>query len=142
MVWSTNLLFGQFFNGTRRGGTTALTFQLGGALAGGLALEYNQIELPVAGGDFDATVVSSRIGYSFSPNVFLQSLIQYNTQTAVWSGNLRFGWVDTAGTGLFVVYNERQSDRLAGLTTDLLERTFSVKFSRQLDIGRMSRGGF
>ena len=142
VVWSTNLLFGQFFSGTRRGGTTSLSFQLGGALAGGLGLEYNQIELPVAGGNFDATVVSSRIGYSFSPSLFLQSLIQYNTQTAVWSGNLRFGWVDTAGTGLFVVYNERQSDRLAGLTTDLLERTFSIKFSRQLDVARMGRGRF
>ena len=102
--------------------------------------DLNRIELPGPGGRFDATLLSSRIGYSFSPNLYLQSLIQYNTQTAVWSGNLRFGWVDTAGTGLFIVYNERQNDRLGGITTSLMERTVSLKFSRQLDIAEMGRG--
>ena len=87
-------------------------------------------------------MLSTRVGYSFNPNVYIQSLIQYNTQTAIWSGNLRFGWVDTAGTGLFVVYNERQSERLGGITDSLLERTVSVKFSRLLDVGRMGRDQF
>ena len=140
VVWSTNLILGRFFSGNRRGGNTTLSFQFGGALTGALGFEYNRIELPGPGGRFDATLLSSRIGYSFSPNLYLQSLIQYNTQTAVWSGNLRFGWVDTAGTGLFIVYNERQNDRLGGITTSLMERTVSLKFSRQLDIAEMGRG--
>ena len=142
VVWSTNLLLGQFFSGTRKGGSTTLSFQLGGALAGALGLEYNRIELPGPGRKFDATLLSSRVGYSFSPTLYIQSLVQYNTQTAVWSGNLRFGWVDTAGTGLFIVFNERQSERLAGLTSNLLERTVSIKFSRQLDLARIGRGRF
>ena len=142
VVWSTNLILGQFFSGTRRGGTTSLSFQLGGSLSGAIGLEYNRIELPELGGEFDATLLSSRVGYSFSPNVFIQSLVQYSTQTAVWSGNLRFGWVDTAGTGLFIVFNERQSERPAGLASGLLERTISVKFSRQLDVGRMGHDRF
>ena len=140
VVWSTNLILGRFFSGNRRGGNTTLSFQFGGALTGALGFEYNRIELPGPGGRFDATLLSSRIGYSFSPNLYLQSLLQYNTQTAVWSGNLRFGWVDTAGTGLFIVYNERQNDRLGGITTSLMERTVSLKFSRQLDIAEMGRG--
>ena len=136
VVWRTNLLLGQFFSGTRRGGSTSVSVQLGGALTGAIALEYNRIDLPEPGGKFDATLLSGRIGYSFSPAVFIQSLMQYNTQTAVWSGNVRFGWVDTAGTGLFIVYNERQSERLGGLTSSLLERTVSIKFSKQLDLAR------
>ena len=139
IVWRTNLLLGQFFSGTRKGGSTSLSFQLGGALTGAIALEYNRIELPEPGGKFDATLLSSRVGYSFSPTLYIQSLIQYNTQTAVWSGNLRFGWVDTAGTGLFIVFNERQSERIGGLTSSLLERTVSIKFSRQLDLTRIGR---
>jgi hypothetical protein len=142
VVWRTNFLLGQFFSGTRKGGSTSVSFQLGGALAGAVALEYNRIDLPGPGGKFDATVLSGRIGYSFSPTLFVQSLMQYNTQTTVWSGNLRLGWVDTAGTGLFIVFNERQSDRLGGLTSSLLERTVSIKFSRQLDLARMGRDGF
>ena len=139
VVWSTNLLLGQFFSGTRKGVSTSLSFQLGGALAGAIAIEYNRIELPEPGGKFDATLLSGRIGYSFSPSLFIQSLMQYNTQTAVWSGNLRFGWVDTAGTGLFIVFNERQSEKLAGLTSSLLERTVSIKFSRQLNLAGLRR---
>ena len=139
VVWRTNLLLGQFFSGTRKGVSTSLSFQLGGALSGAIAVEYNRIELPEPGGEFDTTLLSSRIGYSFSPTLYIQSLVQYNTQTAVWSGNLRFGWVDTAGTGLFIVFNERRSERLAGLTSSLLERTVSIKFSRQLDLAGLRR---
>ena len=142
VVWNTILSIGQFFSGTRKGGSTTLSFQLGGALAGALGLEYNRIELPGPEGKFDATLLSSRVGYSFSPTLYIQSLVQYNTQTAVWSGNLRFGWVDTAGTGLFIVFNERQSERLAGLTEGLLERTVSIKFSRQLNMARIGRDRF
>ncbi len=142
VVWSTNLVFGQFFSGNRKGGNTTLSFQFGGSLAGALGLEYNRIELPGPGGEFDTTLLSSRVGYSFSPSVYIQSLVQFNTQTEVWSGNLRFGWVDTAGTGLFIVFNERQSERLAGLESSLLERTVSLKFSRQLDIAGMGRDRF
>ena len=142
VVWNTILSIGQFFSGTRKGGNTTLSFQLGGALAGALGLEYNRIELPGPEGKFDATLLSSRVGYSLSPTLYIQSLIQYNTQMAVWSGNLRFGWVDTAGTGLFIVFNERQSERLAGLTEGLLERTVSIKFSRQLNIARIGRDRF
>ena len=100
------------------------------------------IELPGPGGSFDATLLSARVGYSFSPSVYVQSLVQYSTQTEVWSANLRFGWVDTAGTGLFIVFNERRSERLAGLADGLLERTVSIKFSRQLDMARIGRDRF
>ena len=142
VVLSTSLSLGQFFSGTQKGGSASLSFQLGGALAGELGVQYDQISLPHPGGEFDTTLLSSRVGYSFSPSVFVQSLVQYNTQTEVWSGNLRFGWIDTAGTGLFVVYNERQSAHLRALSDALLERTVSIKFSRQIDLAEMRRGGF
>ena len=52
VVWNTVLSIGQFFSGTRRSGSTQLSFQLGGALAGEIGLEYNMIELPGPGGEF------------------------------------------------------------------------------------------
>ena len=142
IVLSTSLSLGQFFSGTQTGGAASASFQLGGALAGELGVQHDRISLPHPGGEFDTTLLSSRIGYSFSPSVFLQSLVQYNTQTEVWSGNLRFGWVDTAGTGLFVVYNERQNALFGALSDALLERTVSIKFSRQVDLAEMGRDGF
>ncbi len=51
------------------------------------------------------------------------------------AARFRLGWIDSAGTGLFVVYKERQSDRLAGLYNGLLERTVSIKLSRVRRLG-------
>ena len=48
-------------------------------------------------------------GAAFTPAIFTQSLIQYNDRTERWSTNLRFHWLKTAATGLFVVYNDTES---------------------------------
>jgi hypothetical protein len=45
---------------------------------------------------------------------------------------LRFHWLQTAGTGLFVVYNDTEG--LNGFGP--VNRTFVVKYVRQLDILR------
>jgi hypothetical protein len=66
--------------------------------------------------------------------MYLQSLIQYNSQAANWSGNIRFGWLNTAGTGLFVVYNDvQQSDDVLGPLT-AQNRALIVKFTRQFNL--------
>ncbi len=60
-----------------------------------------------------------------------ESLIQYTNQDDDLSGNIRFGWLDTAGTGLFLVYNEvRQTVSPTGPQ----DRAFIVKFTRQLNL--------
>jgi hypothetical protein len=63
--------------------------------------------------------------------MFLQSLIQYNNQARSLSGNIRFGWLGPAGTGLFLVYNE---GRQTGTGSRPLERAFIAKFTRQFDL--------
>ena len=56
-----------------------------------------------------ASLVGLRAAYSFPPSMYLQSLVQYNDQTENFSSNIRFGWLNTAGTGLYIVYNEQQT---------------------------------
>jgi hypothetical protein len=134
VVFRTGADVGRFLSGSRKGGFGSLDFRQGGTLAGGVRLEHNQVDL--AEGSFDVTLARGRVGYSFTPNVFIQSLVQYNSQQKIWSGNARFGWINTAGTGLFLVYNERQLiEGIAGP----LERSFSVKFTRQLDMAGVGR---
>jgi hypothetical protein len=129
IVFNTGADVGHFLSGTRRGGFGAIDFRRGSTLAGQFRVEHNRIDL--AEGEFDVTLASARAGYSFSPNVFVQALVQYGTQTEIWSGNIRFGWLDRGGTGLFLVYNERQMvNGIAGP----LERSFLLKFTRQVDI--------
>ena len=72
----------------------------------------------------------------------MQSLVQYSNQVDSWSANLRFGWLNTAGTGLFIVYNDVQGlDYPDGLNHDgnrfiergTLARSLIVKFTRQFN---------
>ena len=46
------------------------------------------------------------MSYSFSPRVFVQSLIQYNDRADAWTSNFRFGWLQQANTGVFLVYTD------------------------------------
>ena len=60
-----------------------------------------------------------------------QALVQYSNQIDTWSANVRFGWLNTAGTGLFIVYNETQGiEDLSGP----LGRSLILKFTRQFNL--------
>jgi hypothetical protein len=62
--------------------------------------------LPVPGGDFEVMLSRLCLSYSFTPKILLQALLQYNDNDDVFSTNVRFSWLRTANTGLYVVYNE------------------------------------
>ena len=47
-----------------------------------------------------------RFSYSFTTRTFVQGLVQYNDRADLWSMNFRFGWLQDANTGLFVVYTD------------------------------------
>ena len=89
---------------------------------------YRAISLPQ--GAFHTNLGNMRVTYNFSPSVFVQSLVQYNDRTNRWSTNLRFHWLETAGTGFFVVYNDTEA--LNGLGP--VDRSFIIKYVRQFDV--------
>lgn len=60
--------------------------------------------------------------------------MQWNSQSRKFSSNIRFGWLSTAGTGLFLVYNDIEhlgSIERTGLQRGPQQRVFIVKFTRQ-----------
>jgi hypothetical protein len=121
---------GGFYTGHRKGGSATLTGRLGDRFLTQLRATFYDVDLPE--GSFQTAVIGAKISYAFTPRIYLQSLLQYNDQSDQYSGNIRLGWLSAAGTGLFVVYNERRS------TADRwrpLEQAVVVKFTRQLLIG-------
>ncbi len=120
---------GGFLTGTRKGFYGTMTARYQATIAASLRVSYNNVDL--VEGSFETTLVGMRFAYSFSPRVYLQSLIQYNSQAGIWSGNVRFGWLSTAGTGLFIVYNEQ---RQTGTNAGPLDRALIAKFSRQFSL--------
>ena len=120
--------WGTFLSGTKRTSNADVTFR-GARSSATLRVVYNDVSLPE--GDFTTTLAGINLGYFFTPRIYLQSLIQYSDQIDTWSANLRFGWLNTAGTGLFIVYNEVQG--LEDLTGPL-GRSLYLKFTRQVNV--------
>ncbi len=121
---------GSFLSGNRRGFQVAATARSGSTATASLQVGYNDVRLEE--GDFTATVIAGRVGYFFTPRIALQSLVQYSDQLDLWSANVRLGWLGTAGTGLFVVFNDARG---VGNLDGPLNRSFVVKYSRQFTLG-------
>jgi len=120
---------GGFYNGTRRGGSVTLGARHASSLTTSLLVEYNDVRLDQ--GNFTRTLIATRIAYFFTPRILLQTLVQYSNQARVWTANARFGWLSTAGTGLFVVFNEgREADGFFQWNQPQA-RSLIVKYARQ-----------
>jgi hypothetical protein len=119
---------GRFLTGNQNSPSATVTIRRGGNFTINTTWNYRSIELPQ--GSFHTNLGNMRVTYNFTPSVFVQSLIQYNDRTDRWSTNLRFHWLETAGTGFFVVYNDTEA--LNGLGP--VDRTFIVKYVRQFDL--------
>jgi hypothetical protein len=125
----TDVDFGNFLSGSRRGITTTLTARRGGALSTSLRFSYMDVDLPE--GEFITRLAGFRAGYFFTPRLYLRSLVQYSDQADTWSANVRLGWLNTAGTGLFLVYNDTQG---FGTLDGPLGRSFIIKFTRLVQV--------
>ncbi|MFQ5637833.1 MAG: DUF5916 domain-containing protein [bacterium] len=121
---------GGFFGGNRVSLSHTVRFRIGEALNTELTYRYNDADLPE--GTFTTNQVSARISYSFTPRIFVQGLIQYNDSNDIWSTNLRFGWLQTANTGLFLVYNDIREVHTRSIETQ--SRSFIVKYNRLFDL--------
>jgi hypothetical protein len=141
VLWRTNgaapLAFngrystGDFYNGYRRGyefGATVRTnehFNVSGNVA------FNDIDLPE--GAFTTTLITGRVNYFFNTKVFLNALLQYNTDARQWSSNVRFNVIHRPLSDIFIVYNERRSTAADGgrnlRSGDVIDRAIVAKMT-------------
>jgi hypothetical protein len=124
-------VIGGRFGGDRVSLDPTVRFRIGEKFTSELAYNYNDFDLPVPGGDFTANLLRLRLSYSFTPKILLQLLTQYNEVSDVVSNNLRFSWLQSANTGLYLVYNEVDERGLGALPRG---REFIIKFSHIFDV--------
>lgn len=130
--YDVRTFIGGFFGGNRVTVNQTLRLRVGETFTTETTYSRNDVDLPW--GSFKTNLVRSRINYSFTPRVFVQSLVQYNDRADLWSTNVRFGWLQAANTGLFVVFNDTRGLydlRPRPLRTD---RSLTIKFSRMFDL--------
>src|ERR1041384_5248696 len=121
---------GGFYNGSRRGGNITLGLRRGASLTASLYLEYNDVRLDQ--GRFTRNLAATRLAYFFTPRISVQTLVQYSNQVGLWSANVRFSWLGTAGNGLFVVFNEGHDASSWSQLDRLQTRSLIVKYTRLL----------
>ena len=128
---------GGAFGGDRLRITEALRVRGGETFSATVSYTRSDFSLPQ--GDFVTNLARVRASYSFSAQVFAQALLQYNDRADVWSSNFRFGWLQQANTGLFIVYTDSHPfDQIEpGFGTSRSfgpDRSLAVKFSRMFDV--------
>ena len=92
------------------------------------SLALNDVRLPE--GEFLAKIFGSRLSYSFTPRINLQSFIQYNSEADLWSMNIRFSVLEQANTGLFLVYNDVYAGEMVS------HRSLTLKYTHVFDLLR------
>ena len=123
---------GGFYGGDRNSTEVKASYRFVEALTSELSWSNNRIELPVTNGDFEVNVARLRLSYSLSPKVLLQALMQYDDRSDVTALNLRFSWLQTANSGLYLVHNELDTDEFIGPLEK--RRELVIKYSRVLDV--------
>jgi hypothetical protein len=112
---------GPFYTGYKHAYTFGETFRLNHKFNASLNYTHNNISL--ADGHFKTNLMTARINYSASTSVFLNALVQYNSDQRQWSSNVRFNVIHRPLSDFYFVYNERRNS----LTGDLLDRAVIAK---------------
>ena len=110
-----------------------INYRIGDNFSTSLSVNYNDYDLPVPGGDFSVALTRLRLSWSFTPKVLLQLLMQYNDEEETLATNLRFSWLRTANTGLYLVYNEFDERGVDALPKG---REIILKYSYMFDVFR------
>jgi hypothetical protein len=114
---------GEFYDGYRRNYTIGGTFRLNEHLNLSLSDQINDIDL--VSGSFVTHLVTSRVNVYFTTKVFVNALVQYNTDTNQWSSNVRLDIIHRPLSDIYLVYNERRDYR----SGDLISRAVIAKMT-------------
>jgi hypothetical protein len=123
LAFNVRYSIGDFYDGYRRGYTLGATVRANERLNVSGNVQFNDISLPQ--GSFTTTLVTGRVNVNFTTMMFLNALLQYNTDARQWSSNVRFNFIHRPLSDFFLVYNERRDTR----SGDLINRALIAKLT-------------
>ena len=114
---------GDFYSGTLQSYKGGATIRPSERVNVQTTLTHNRYRLPE--GDFNTSLLTSRINYSFSTRLFVNALIQYNSDARQWSTNVRLDLIHRPLSDFFLVYNDQRDSK----NGDLLNRALIAKMT-------------
>ena len=95
---------GSFWTGWQRSVNAGLRVRFNSHVAASATLGRSVVHLPE--GSYTADLVGVRLDWSFTPRMFLNAFLQYNSETNTWLSNVRFNLVHRPLSDIYVVWNE------------------------------------
>jgi len=124
---------GGYFSGDRVTLEPDIQYRIGDRFNASLSWNYNHIDLDNgSGGPFDINVGILKLSYAFTPKISLEGLFQYDDRTDAVATNVRFAWLNSASSGLYLVYTESDMDDL--LNRRQTSKELIIKYSYIFDL--------
>ncbi|MCC7416342.1 MAG: carbohydrate binding family 9 domain-containing protein [Acidobacteria bacterium] len=105
---SVNWGLGQLWTGTQRSVTLTATLKPSYRFRTSLGIQRTSASLDAPDIDFVTAIWTSRTNYSFSNNMYLDALLQYDVDQDLFNANVRFNLIHHPLSDLYVVYNEQR----------------------------------
>ncbi len=121
---------GNYYDGDFQGLELNSDYRITSRFIASLGWTYQDIDLVY--GSFVNNLVPVKASYAFTTLASLSALLQYNSQNASFSSNIRLALLNRSGTGLFVVYNDRR-ETSSFTPIETIGRSFIVKYTRLID---------
>jgi len=122
---------GSFYDGTFAGLTLSNYIRPSDKIALDFTWNWNRVDVPFDNGKFTTSIVGARFNYSFTPNLFVKTYVQWNNFEKKIVSNILLNYIHSLGSDLFLVYNE-EWDTSGSLNT--LNRTLLAKFTYGLNL--------
>jgi hypothetical protein len=131
LSFNNRSFIGGYFGGYRVSNNLSFNIRPGDKFNTSIFINSNNLRLD--NGELDAVISGLNLSYSFNPKMFIQSLIQYNNVTNLFSVNARYGLIRDANSGLYVVLNIVKDDDISDYTN---YQQITIKYTHTFDILR------
>ena len=122
---------GDFYQGERTAVRVFTNYTLNEKFTTALSHNRNNVDFPELDEPFSFSLTALNLSYAFTPETRLSAFVQYNDVDDVLSTNIRFAWLRTSSTGLYLVYSEVDEN---GLDQGENRSSLVLKYSHMFDM--------
>ncbi|OUW34468.1 MAG: hypothetical protein CBD39_04190 [Flavobacteriaceae bacterium TMED179] len=107
--FNSNINVGGYFNGNRYSVSNNFNFRIDKLMQASLKFSYDKIDLPSPQNSVNLFLVSPKVDFTFSKNIFWATFIQYSNFSNSLGINSRFQWRFAPLSDLFLVYTDNSN---------------------------------
>jgi hypothetical protein len=116
---------GEFFDGNRTSIGTGVSLRPSIHLGVETRYSLNHVDLPA--GSFDANILSSRVDYTLTTDLFAKLFAQWNSDSEIVAVNFLLNFIYRPGSDFFLAFN--QTYDYSGVTTELVDSAVVAKMT-------------